>query len=195
MKTAYYLLQGTLFRSQSNLNDLIEIHEVFQDENLIAARERVFNKYQSYVDVFLESRGMVYESYELAEKELSIFIDSYRKHYALNNPDLGPVDLDFDKGLFIYLVTDSTDVFLTYEGEKIYNKKHLVHSIITNSEFIKEFVFKGLQAECAFYKSNGFSIKAYNCEIEIPGLYGDKKSVSILKTPIDFQKCKKEKLV
>jgi len=118
MGTPLYLLQGTLFRTQSKLYDLIEINEIFQDINPILARDQVFSKYQSYVDVFLESQGLVYESNNQVGKELAIFINSHQEQYAFNNPVLGQFDVDFDKGLFIYLVTDPMDVFTTLEGEK-----------------------------------------------------------------------------
>ncbi len=186
MGTPLYLLQGTLFRTQSKLYDLIEINEIFQDINPIVAREQVFNKYQSYVDVFLESQGLVYESNSKAEKALGVFIYSKRKQYALNKPFLGLLDVDFDKGLFIYLVTDPMDVFTTLEGEKIYNKKHLIHCMNNEPELFNEFLFSGLQAEYEFYKSNGFSTKDYTYNLEILDFFGNKNSISILKTPIDF---------
>ena len=47
----FYLLKGTLYRSPNNPEDLIEIHEVFENDNLIEARERAFEVYQNYVDV------------------------------------------------------------------------------------------------------------------------------------------------
>ncbi len=186
MNAPLYLLQGTLFRTQSNFSDLIEINEVFQDKNPILAREQVFSKYQSYVDVFLESQGLVCESNNQVGKELAIFMDSHQELYAFNNPVLGQLDVDFDKGLFIYLVTDPIDVFTTLEGEKIYNKKHLIHGMNNKPKLFNEFLFSGLQAEFEFYKNNGFSTKDYTYNVEILDFYGNKNSISILKTPIDF---------
>ena len=194
MKTPIYLLNGTIFRTQENLTDLIEINEVFQDKNPIVAREKVFSKYQSYVDIFLESQGLEYESYEQAEKNLSDFIDSYKLEFVMNNPDLGQVDIDFDKGLFIYLVTDPTDIFTTKEGEIIYNKKHLIHFINNQFTNLKDATFNALCKEFEFYKINGYDIKNYKCEVDISGLFEDEKIISTLKTPIDFQKLHEDNL-
>ena len=185
LKTPLYLLQGTIFRNQDNLTDLIEINEVFQDDSLIEARKRAFSKYQSYIDVFLESLGLVYESHEQTKRRLNHFFDSKRMQFPLRNPELGKVVVDFDKGLFIYLVTDSSDIFTTLEGRQIYNAKHLVHFIYGKTESLNELVLKELKLEFEFYESNGFSIKDHKCIICISGLFED-KAIPILKTPFEF---------
>jgi len=53
-------------------------------------------------------------------------------------------------------------------------------------ELFSEFLFSGLQAEFEFYKSNGFSTKDYTYNLEILDFFGNKNSISILKTPIDY---------
>ena len=185
MKTPLYLLKGTIFRKHDNFTDLIEINEVFKDAELILARERAFSKYQSYIDVFLESVAQVYVSHEQTKRRLNDFFDSKRMQFPLRNPELGKVDVDFDKGLFIYLVTDSSDIFTTLEGRQIYNAKHLVHFIDGKTESLNELVLKELKLEFEFYESNGFSIKDHKCIICISGLFED-KAIPILKTPFEF---------
>lgn len=51
----FYQVQGTMFRSKGNENDLIEVNEIFKEENPIIARVKAFNHFQSYIEVFLES--------------------------------------------------------------------------------------------------------------------------------------------
>lgn len=188
MKTPLYLLQGTLFRNQDNLTDLIEINEEFQDFSLIESRKRAFSKFQSYVDVLLESQGLKYESHEQAEKNLNVFFTPVNMKSSKNDPDINQIDRDFDKGLFLYLVTDPTDIFTTLEGRQIYNKKHLVHFINGKFEIFRELVFNALQLELDFYKSNRIFIKRHKCGIYISRLSKNVKIIPILKTPIDFQK-------
>ena len=191
MKTPLYLLQGTLFRNQDNLSDLVEINEEFQDRSLIESRKRAFSKFQSYVDVLLESQGLIYDSHEQAEKNLNVFYTHVNRKSSMNTPDSIQIDKDFDRGLFLYLVTDPTDIFTTLEGEKIYNKKHLIHFINGKSDAFKKLVFNALQLELDFYKCNTISIKNHKCGIYISRLFKEVKIIPILKTPIDFQKLPK----
>jgi len=191
MKTPLYLIQGTLFRYQDDLTDLIEINEEFQDLSLIDSRKRAFGKFQSYVDVLLESQGLKYESYEQAVRDLNVFFTPVNLNTPMNDPDINQIDRDFDKGLFLYLVTDPTDIFTTLEGEQIYNKKHLIHFINCKFETFSELVFNALQLELDFYNRNRISIKGHKCGIYISRLFEDVKIIPILKTPIDFQKLPK----
>jgi len=72
MSKFYYLLKGTLYPSQDNLDDVIEINEVFKRDNPIEARERVIELYEKYVDVLLKSKGKKKKIFRL--NELSIFL-------------------------------------------------------------------------------------------------------------------------
>ena len=186
MITPLYFLQGTIFRTQDNLNNLIEIYEEFRDESLIVARKRAFSKCQSYVDVLLESQGLMYESHKQAEQNLNVFFNSNKLEFAMKNTELGQVEVDFDKGLFIYLVTDSSDIFTTLEGQQIYNAKHLIHFINLKFESFNKMVLRELHIEFEFYKRNRFNLKDQKCDIYISELFKD-KVIPILKTPIEFQ--------
>lgn len=184
MNNPFYLLQGTIFRTQENLNDLIEINEVFSNESLIVARRNAFRKYQSYVDVFLDSIGSKYKTYNDAIQKLQDFVNSYRVEYAANNPDLEQVDVDFDKGLFIYLVIDPSDTYRTKEGELIYNKKVLIHFFNADFENYWKAALQGLQVETDFYLTNKFD--ASNELQLIKHTAGN--SYSIFFSPINYQK-------
>jgi hypothetical protein len=189
----FYLLQGTIFRTQDDLTNLIEINEAFKDESLIEARKKAFSKCQSYIDVLLESQGLKYESHKQAEKNLNVFFDSKSLEFPMKNQELGQVDSDFDKGLFIYLVTDPTDLFTTLEGKQIYNAKHLIHFFNREFESFNVMVLRELHLELEFYKKNRFYIKDHKCDIYISTLFKE-QVIPILKTPIEFQKLPQIKL-
>ena len=184
MNNPFYLLQGTIFRTQEDLKNLIEINEVFSDESLIVARRNVFRKYQSYVDVFLDSIGSKYKSFSRAVQELQDFVNSYKVQYVGKNADLGKVEVDFDKGLFIYLVTDPSDTYTTKEGELIYNKKILIHFFNADFKNFWEAALKGLQLEANFYLSNKLDT---NNELQIIK-HKANKFYKILTSPINYQK-------
>lgn len=186
MRKPLYLLKGTIYRSQSNLEDLVEINEVFQDKDLLVAREKAFSKCQSYIDVFLESINKEYKSYELAIVELESFVNSYKKSYALNNPESVEFEIDFDKGLFIYLVTDSTDTYTTKEGVLIYNKKILVHSFDNQINQNWRYLCNGLIKEYEYFESNKFLKQMLNNGIK-ELFVTDFETRHILNSPIDIQ--------
>lgn len=188
MNTPFYLLQGTIFRTQENLNDLIEIDEVFYAENLINARQKAFQRFQSYLDVFLDSIGHPYQSYEDAIETLADFVNSYKLEYAAKNIDLGRLDTDFDKGLFLYLVTDPSDTFTTKEGTLIYNQKYLLHFFNNNFNNYWRPVFNDLKDEYWFYKTHNYTFENQSCKINTGKQFDKKKIVDILQSPINFQK-------
>lgn len=72
MSKFYYLLKGTLYPSQDNLDDVIEIDEVFKSNNPIEARERVIEQYEKYLDLLLKSKGKKKKIHRL--NELSILL-------------------------------------------------------------------------------------------------------------------------
>lgn len=150
----FYLLKGTVFRSSDNEKNLIEVNEIFQNKSLLEARKQAFSKLYSYIDVFLESIGKEYSTHCEAVKDLESFIKSSKVQFALNNPDLGKVDSDFDKGLTIYLVTDSSNIYRTKEGQIIYNNKIPVYAFSNSFHLDKELIYPGLEHEYLFYISN-----------------------------------------
>jgi len=186
MKPPIYHLKGTLYRNQDNLKDIIEIDEFFEDVNPIVAREKAFSRYQSLIDVFLLSKNIEYQSHEQTEEKLTDFVSSYKKEYALGNLDL-EIDVDFDKGLYIYFVTDPRDTFTTKEEVIIYNKKHLIHYIDNQLDSYYGDILTALRNEYIFYKNNNFDIKNYRCDIT-SSIFESMPFITILKTPIDFQK-------
>ena len=70
-----------MFRSRGNDTNLIEVNEIFKDDNPIIAREKAFKCFQNYIDVFLDSKGLQYISHEETERVLHDFFNSHEKKY------------------------------------------------------------------------------------------------------------------
>lgn len=100
----FYQVKGTMFRDQNDQTNLIEVDEIFKDDNPIIAREKAFRCYQNYIDVFLESRGEVYTTHEEAVIALQDFVNSYKPGYfKIGNTNVLELHVDYGKGLSISL--------------------------------------------------------------------------------------------
>lgn len=120
-----YLLKGTFFRSPNDQKNLVEINEIFEDVDIRSARKNAMRKFQSYIDVLLESLGLQYESDDQAQKDLQKFVKSHKKKKDFIIPEF-EVDEDFDKGLYLYFIPEGSKTFTSLEGEKIYENKYLI---------------------------------------------------------------------
>ena len=119
----FYQVSGRMFRTVANELNLVEVNEIFKNENPIIAREQAFNYYQDYIDVLLQSKGKSYFSHEETEKELQDFFNSYKKKnvkIAGESIEGMEIDVDCDKGLGISL-EDGTSLQCTKE-HKLYTK-------------------------------------------------------------------------
>ena len=183
-----YQLKGTMFRSKKNETNLIEINELFEDENPIVAREKVFNAYQSYIDVFLQGKDKEYISYEQTVIELQDFTSSYKREFLkIGNEIIDEIDVDFDKGLSIYMVYENSPTFVTLEGEKIYENKLLIHFIESKLTDLVWNALDNLFKEFEVYEQNKYAFKNYKTEIETADLFSNETNVKeYLRTPIDF---------
>ncbi len=180
----FYLLKGTLYRSPDNPEDLIEIDEVFENDNLIEARERAFEVYQNYLDVLLESRGEQYRSHGFTRLILSCFYKGKKvstpTKSLLNVMQLDEVK-DFDKGLGVYLVSKEAKKYTTLEGEVIYEDKLLIHDLNSDVPNIKAHMYASLRKEYEIYSTNNYDCK-HLVILALP-----MKEEFILKTPIDYK--------
>jgi hypothetical protein len=184
----FYHLKGTMFRSKGNETDLVEINEIFKNENPIIARENAFKTYQNYIDVFLQANNKQYISYEQTVIELQDFTNSYKREYwKIGNEIISEIDLDFDKGLNLYMVYENSPIYQTVEGEKIYENKLLIHFIENKlSDFVWN-VLDNLFEEFKVYKMNKYDFKNYKIEIETADPFSNETNVKdYLETPIDF---------
>ncbi len=178
-----YLLKGTFYRNkEANKSDLVEIHEEFYDAKPIIARTQVFKKFQSYVDVLLESKGLRFQSHQQAERDLNSFVNSGERHFALNIPEL-EIDNDFDKGLYIYLIPNPERKKKTLEGKTIYDEKHCIHYIDNKMCVLRRYVLNSLIFEFNYYGKYNFNMGDQECWTYRRGVSGKMKKVSILNTP------------
>jgi hypothetical protein len=183
-----YQLKGTMFRSKKNETNLIEINEIFEDDNPIIAREKVFNAYQNYIDVFLQGKEKEYISYEQTVIELQDFTNSYKREFVkIGNEIIAEIDVDFDKGLSIYMVHKNSPTFVTLEGEKIYENKLLIHFIENKLSDLVWNILDNLFEEFKVYELNKYNFKNYKIEIETADPFSNESNVKdYLETPIDF---------
>ena len=184
----FYQLKGTMFRSKGNETDLIEVNEIFKDDNPIIAREKVFNAYQNYIDVFLQGKEKEYISYEQTVIELQDFTNSYKREFVkIGNEIIDEIDVDFDKGLSIYMVYENSTIYQTVEGEKIYENKLLIHFIENKLSDLIWNVLDNLFEEFKVYELNKYNFKNYKIEIETGDPFSNESNVKdYLETPIDF---------
>lgn len=191
----FYLVTGTIFRCKNDETNLIQVHEVFKDDNPIAAREKAFSFYQNYIDVFLESMGEVYTTHEVAVRVLQDFVNSYKvKFFKIGDTIIDEFHVDFDKGLNICLVMANTKTITNPEGEKVYLETHPIHYIDNEFTDFKMNVFNALKYEYSLYVKYGYEYKNYKIEYDISGLFEDPILRSILKTPMDFNKVLSDRL-
>lgn len=186
----FYQLKGTMFRYKKEETNLIEINEIFVHENPIVARENAFNAYQNYIDVFLQAKEKEYISHEQTVIELKDFTSSYKREFLkFGNEIIDEIDLDFDKGLNIYMVYQNSPIFQTVEGEVIYENKLLIHFIENELSGLVWNVLDNLFVEFKVYKLKKYDIKNYTIEIEtVDPLSNESNKKNYLETPIDFNR-------
>ena len=186
----FYLVTGTMFRNKNDETNLIQVHEIFKDDNPIVARENAFKFYQNYLDVFLESRGEIYTTHEKAVSVLYDFMNSNKTGVFKigNNEVIDNLHVDFDKGLNICLVMSNSKTITFSGGGKVYLEAHPIHYI--DNKFIdsKMNVLDALEFEYSLYVKYKYDYKNHKKVYDISGPNGDSKTISILITPIDFKK-------
>jgi len=179
----FYQVRGTLFRTKQSDENPVIINEVFKDEQPIIARDKAFNCYQNYIDVLAESKGVKADIFKNYSTKLQDFVNSYSQKTAnVGKVAIDTIDVDFDKGIFVYLVlTDES--FITKEGELIYENKKLIHCFDNQfMDFTKE-IIDALSFEFLYYKEHDFDYKHDKKEISI-NKGGTIIKISILDSPI-----------
>ena len=185
----FYQVRGTMFRDQHDQTNLIEVDEIFKDDNPILAREKAFNLFQNYIDIFLESRGEVYTTHEAAVIALQDFVNSYKREYfKIRNIKVLQLHTDFGKGLNICLVMANSKIITTLDGSKFYEDEHLVHYIDNEFDDLKLNVLDELAFEYALYVKYKYDCKNYRKDYDVSGPLEEPVLKSTLATPIDFDK-------
>ncbi|MEI6139386.1 MAG: hypothetical protein WCP85_08985 [Mariniphaga sp.] len=187
----FYYIRGTMFRSKGSENNLVEVSEVFKDENPIVAREKAFRVYQNYIDVFLESKGKRYVSHEETEIVLKDFVSSYKRDFVkIGGQAIGgmEIDVDYDKGMNIFLVMADSPALTTRDGELYFEDKRMIHYIGNGFIDFKSEVFESLCFEYSIYQKYGYNMMDYKRDYNTSGSSKILIMRSILETPIDFMK-------
>ena len=188
----YYLLKGTLYRSKDNPEDLIEINQEFKNNDPIEARKRVFEVYQNTIDVLLQSKGENYKSHDQARIVLTSFIRNNHINFnevrtTLNSfYDKFDAEIDFDKGLSIFLVHSNTKIFTTLEGQVIYEDKLLLHDLNSQIKGLKEDMFNALLAEYNLFQKFDYDCKDYITTFPTTNNLEAKDTNYVLSTPINY---------
>ncbi len=192
----FYLVKGEMFRSKGSDTNPVIVNEVFVEDSPISAREKAFNCYHNYIDVFLESKGLKYISQEETKKALKDFFCSYTPKFAEVPGVFGviaPIDVNFNMGLSIYLVMADTGIYTSVEGEVIYEDKHLIHYISSQRLDFRLNLFASLLYEFSLFEKYGYDFKSYRRNYCVAGQDKGNSIKRILETPIDFTEVLKEK--
>ena len=163
--------------------DFINVEQEFRDEIPIKARERAFNFYQNYIDVFLEGKGLPYTTDKQARIDLDSYFNPGTKTVTLY--DGGGLEWDdkWGNGIVVLLVID-TKINKYYE----IGDKSILHGIGYIELHLPDplNMISGLDTEMDLYNEFGYehpeTIKIdYHDEEEL-------NSYEIIPTPFDWKK-------
>ena len=175
-----------MFRSKGNDTNLIEVNEIFKYENPITARENAFKCYQNYIDVFLDSNGLQYISHEETERVLHDFFNSHKKKYFKLGVDIvDEINVDFDKGLTVYLVMENSKLS---QGQNLFEDRLVIHYIDNQSLDLHDHVLNALLQEFSLYEKYGYDYKDYKREYDLTGSPKGPKIGTVLESPLDIIK-------
>ena len=175
-----------MFRSKGDDTNLIEVNEIFKDENPITARKNAFKYYQNYIDVFLDSKGLQYISHEETERVLQDFFNSHeKKYFKLGDDIVDEINVDFDKGLSVYLVMENSKLS---QGQTMFEGRMVIHYIDNQSVDIHDHVFNALLQEFALYEKYGYDYTDYKREYVSTGSPNGLIIGTVLESPLDINK-------
>jgi hypothetical protein len=155
--TLFYQVKGIFFRRMADENNPVVINKVFKDNNPIVAREKAFDYYQNYIELFLESVGKTYVSHEQTIADLQDFLNSYQPVKTVAGMEM---ESDFDKGAAIYLI-ESPETYTTVEGETVFTNKKLIHYIDKNINIDYKQLSDSLCWEYYIYEKQKYDCKDY----------------------------------
>jgi hypothetical protein len=187
MKTKiFYIVRGEAFRSKANFLDIVEIFQVFKHENPILAREKAFEFYRTYIDLFLLSKDKRYISQKETELELQDFFNSYENKKSEIFGQVVPRDSNM--GIAVYYAMSDKPVHKTSCGTEYFEDEKIIHSISKKVEDfdMQEICFNNLVSELKIYYNNKYAVKNYLRRFDLTALYDNPHYKFILKTPVDF---------
>ena len=170
-----YILQGELYRNQDNFSKPIVIYKEFREKNILEARNKCFNSFQSYIDVFLDSLNLDYVNHTQTIIDIKDFLYSKKDRNKIGLPivenGIG-INISFVYDDEIEYKPKNTDVKF-YKGIKV------IHGIENEKDVsLKEIYLKNLKFEFKKLSKLG---------IIFPKNIIDEK-LRIIKTPYEFDK-------
>ena len=188
MKVAFhYIIKAKLIRfTEGNGIEFSEFQEKFEDDNPIIAREKAFNRYQSFIDVLLENKNKKYLSDRQARIDLNSFIDPGTK----TKIKIGEKEVEFSdsfgNGIGIFIVINKTiqnEICEDTNGDEF-----LIHGIGRIGSFdAPQDLIDGLDQEFLYYEQFDYDTKNY---LRIVDFYEydnpESGPYKILETPFDW---------
>ncbi|MGB5988954.1 MAG: hypothetical protein WBG43_04380 [Marinifilaceae bacterium] len=191
----YYVVEGLMMRSKDVDKNPVKIYETFKDDNPITARKKAFTFYQNYVDVFLESLGVKYSSFEEASALLKEFIISDKMDiHMIGDEAICEYDADSDYGLFISIVEEGSRKFISSAGNPFYEEEYIIHSIDSEFNNLKLNRFYALAHEQSLYEKYSYDTEDSISEYDVSKLFEDPIIKKILTTPVDYQQILDDRL-
>ncbi len=181
----FYLIKGTILLQGSRNSETFEPEIVFKDENPVQARKLAFQKFQDFVELFLEGIGKKYSTYENAVNQLHDYLSSNKTQYFLNNTDL-PINVDADKWLGIYMVITDSKTYQTKEGVTVYEDKELIHYLGKDIDEMKQKLLESLMIEHGLFEEFEYTMGDLKITVDTRGKGEKDDMVEILQTPINF---------
>lgn len=155
MPAIHYLVRINLIRYKKDSGefDFVNVEEKFEDEIPIKARDRAFDFYQNYIDVFLESKNIKYESDKQAREDIDSFIDpGTSSKFQFDGQEFELSD-SFGNGIGVFMVIDSP-----IENSNKIGEECSIHGIGTliNGNFDTDYLIFSLETEYEYYNHFGY---------------------------------------
>lgn len=191
----YYALKIRVLRnSENNSIEPFEKIQNFIDPNPIIARENAFKAYQTFVDIFLEDKGLKVDEKDSINDDMSRTILEPHFNDYFESPRESSTDEKFAyyfHGIAIYLVKTTEPIAKYMDRELLI---HGIGNIVPVKDYFTDHLTINLEEEYTLYCDNGFDIADYKDEFmyydrgEYEDGYedGQPMKIQILKTPFDW---------
>jgi hypothetical protein len=190
MKAAFhYVVKAKLIRfKENNEIDFSEFEEMFENEEPIFAREEAFKRYQSIIDVLLESKNKKYTN----DRDARIELKSFYSYETIIN--IGDQEVNFggnyDLGIGIFMIINQRVTEIVHFGECPY-----IHGIMDSEYTNPDSQILMLSNEYEYYKHYNYDTKDYQtqilfCSETMSNLETGEMDIwyfDILKTPFDWE--------
>ena len=169
MKAAFhYVVKAKLIRfHDDNYIDFQELEEVFENEEPIIAREEAFNRYQSYIDVLLESKNKKYTTDRNAREVLKSFYET-DVEITIGNKMVNPRNsAGFGLGIFMVIDKPMADEFPS-PPDRNFKEEWFIHGIgdVGDVFYIDDdYLIISLGNELRYYKYYNYSTGQKETEV------------------------------